>query len=216
MLELNFLLLVFHSKGGALVQKRKSRFLIYTLAVATLIPLSCVAIYGQSPGGATEAIGFFGRLNQEWCQLVVSPLARRQVTRRLRLLSNSLDDLAIHKQELAELIVSTNLADRQKVDQQLAEFQGTVTRLRRNIDEFSDLLPPANRNQGTEVARHLFDGLSEKWTVLQRVRQIVNGNRSVQASDVSRELLSAVQIILRLKSEINILISQIENSAASC
>jgi hypothetical protein len=196
--------------------KMSSRLWLMVGVVVGSLVLSAAEARGQNntPTGTVEAISFFEEINRRWEQFI-DPLARRQVVRRLRRLSNSLDDLASDKQDLAEAVLamrSGDVAQQNTIRAQIREHQETVQRLRRNIVEFSSVLPASDRERGNRVANTLFEGFSEKWRILQRVQNMLNNGQLMDAAGVSRELSAAAQTLLRLKAEIGILIAQIENS----
>lgn len=180
------------------------------LAVVIVILLSNVNAFGQ-PESTERAITWFGTISTTW-ETIIQPVARRQAVRHLRRLSNSLDDLANDKQDLLEFISTSDLnSNRGAIRGRIDEFQETTRRTRRNIQQFSSVLPAPHRNTGNAVANDAFWGLGEKWQTLRNIQRLVDEG-SADSAQMQRELRTAIQQVLRVKGRVDELIAQIERS----
>lgn len=181
------------------------------LAVVIVILLSTVNTFGQ-PESTERAITFFGTISNAW-ETIIQPVARRQAVRHLKRVSNSLDDLANDKQDLLEFISASDLnANRGAIRGRIDEFQETTRRTRRNIQQFSSILPAPYRNTGNDVANDAFWGLGEKWQTLRNIQRLLDGSGSVDSARIQGELRTAIQQVLRVKGRVDELIAQIERS----
>jgi translation initiation factor 2 beta subunit (eIF-2beta)/eIF-5 len=182
---------------------------LMTVATLTVLSVSVHAASGEV-SALRRADTFFGANGGFWSTWVVDPLTRRQAVRKLDRLSKSLYDLATEKQELAEALSANNgSVDRQKAETTIRNFKDIVKQVRHDLEEFSSILPEDQREEGMNVARELFEGLSQKWETLNRAERLV-GERGANSQEVVNELRAAVKQVQELKSKVDKLIERIK------
>ena len=159
---------------------------------------------------------FFDSISKKWEQILI-PLARRQVARELRRLSNNLDDLTLDKQELTEVLLAAGTdLDRKKADkinESIRTFKDTVWRLRRNLRKFTSILPSQYQDEGTKVEQALFTGLSEKWRTLDEIARQITGDNTFDPEKIKGESSRMVQKVRELKEITDKLIARLEGTA---
>jgi hypothetical protein len=185
-----------------------------SVALITIAALNAFAASGRAASGEETALrradAFFGAGGGIWKTYFVDPMAKRQAVRKLNRLSDSLYDLASEKQELAEaLSANDGSADRQRAEASIKNFKDIVKQVRRDIEEFSSILPDEQREEGMNVARELFDGLSQKWQTLDRAERLIGGS-SANSEQVVNELKAAVKQVQDLKGKVDKLIEVIK------
>lgn len=183
-----------------------SLMLALTLALAASVNVHAT----PDPHTAFErANSFFG--NRSLFAFITAPLARRQAVRKLRLLSNSLDNLMIRKQELVEALSSSSGSAVTDADGDgITKYKDAVQELRKSIQEFCSLLPEESREKGMEVATELFQGLSEKWQTLDNAERLIRSHRADSAGEATSELKTAVNQAMTLKKKVDDLIRYVE------
>jgi len=185
-----------------------------SMSLLTIATLAALSVSGHAKPSDVAALrradGFFGADRGLWNTYIVDPLARRQAVRKLDRLSKSLYDLANEKQELAEALSSRGGgADRVRAKTSIANFKDIVRQVRHDIEDFSSILPEGQREEGMNVARELFEGLSLKWQTLDRAERLID-ERGAGSEQVFNELRAAAKQVMGLKSKVDGLIQSIQ------
>ena len=175
--------------------KRKNKFGEQLLIAVIVILFGSVDAYSQSIWDS----------NYVRCPLTT--LARRQVVRQLGRLSNNLHDFASDKQDLAEAVSDGSRTD---INSRISDFEETSRRLRRNINRLVELFHSSDRQRGTQIGNALFQTLVEKNEILQSARQRLGGGQ-ISPDQLRSELERGRRLVLGVKSDVDILMIEIEN-----
>lgn len=188
-------------------------FLAFSLSAVVMVHNPA---HGQSLKGAKEALTFFESISAKWEEILM-PLARRQAARDLRRLSNSLEDLALDKQEFTEsLLAARSDMDNEttvQINERIEAFKDTTWRLRRNIRRFTSNLPGQYQDEGRKIAQQLFTDLSTKWQTLDELAQWVTGNDTFSAQQIKAETRQLVATLLALKDITDTLAAKLGSGA---
>ena len=192
------------------------RIIIYCLSIFFVVFTNTYPTHAQSLEGTQKALKFFENINNTW-EDILMPLARRQAARDLRRLSNSLDDLALDKQEFTESLLAAypdlGHENAKRINNSIKAFKDTINRLRRNLRKFTLNLPSRYQQEGYKVSQELFTGLSTKWQTLDEIAQWLTGNDTFSAEKIRTESANLVQMVLKLKAITDNLTAKISEAA---
>lgn len=194
-----------------LLNKNIVKFYIF---FSFVIVASTSVTHAKSLEGTKEALEFFEIINNKWEEILM-PLARRQASRDLRRLSNSLYKLSLDKQEFTESLLSAypdlNRYNAQNINEKIDSFKNTTQQLRRDLKKFTLNLPDQYQKDGSRIANNLFTGLSTKWQTLDEIARWVTDHDKFSKNKVVEESKSLVLVILKMKQEVDSLIAKISD-----
>jgi hypothetical protein len=197
----------------------KTKFATVSIPLIFVLVVSVGASNGvrmpDVTGGLDLAIRIFGPLREAYLKIIVEPMARTQALRRLRVLSNRLESLALEKQKFTEELLNAKWPDDQsRLGNRAANLQEEVRRLRSALAEVFEPLPDDLKVRGGEVTRTLEGQFSGKWQNLQDIAVDLRlSNPSLDSfRHESKKMLDTIE---QMRAEVDKLIEEIDRGGGN-